>query len=109
AREQLVGADREDALVGVRELDQSSPDPHPAGDEARDRAQPLLHAATVGTGPESILRDRGPDLRGTKAPTRVGFVAERLGWIDCEMTGLDLMADALIHVGALLHELERHS
>lgn len=32
----------------------------------------------------------------------VGFVSDRLVWIDCEMTGLNLTADALIEVAALV-------
>jgi oligoribonuclease len=36
----------------------------------------------------------------------VGFVAERLVWIDCEMTGLDLTADALIEVAALVTDFD---
>ena len=31
---------------------------------------------------------------------------ERLGWIDCEMTGLDLRADALIEIAALVTDSE---
>jgi oligoribonuclease len=33
-------------------------------------------------------------------------VAERLVWIDCEMTGLDLSADALIEVAALVTDFD---
>jgi len=33
---------------------------------------------------------------------RVGAVSEHLVWIDCEMTGLDLKADALVEVAALV-------
>ena len=33
-------------------------------------------------------------------------VNERLVWIDCEMTGLDLMADALIEVAALVTDFD---
>src|SRR5215218_5911438 len=36
----------------------------------------------------------------------VPFVNERLVWIDCEMTGLDLRADALIEVAALVTDFE---
>jgi oligoribonuclease len=36
----------------------------------------------------------------------VGLVAERLVWIDCEMTGLDLSADALIEVAALVTDFD---
>src|SRR3954468_11395163 len=38
--------------------------------------------------------------------TRVGRVKERLVWIDCEMTGLDLAADALIEVAALVTDFD---
>ncbi len=31
---------------------------------------------------------------------------ERLVWIDCEMTGLDLKADALIEVAALVTDFD---
>ncbi len=31
---------------------------------------------------------------------------ERLVWIDCEMTGLDLVADALIEVAALVTDFD---
>ena len=44
-----------------------------------------------------------------KAPRRrqVGWpVNERLVWIDCEMTGLDLQADALIEVAALVTDFD---
>ena len=37
---------------------------------------------------------------------RVADVNERLVWIDCEMTGLDLRADALIEVAALVTDFE---
>ena len=37
---------------------------------------------------------------------RVAGVNERLVWIDCEMTGLDLGADALIEVAALVTDFD---
>ena len=37
---------------------------------------------------------------------RVPLVNDRLVWIDCEMTGLDLGADALIEVAALVTDFE---
>ena len=37
---------------------------------------------------------------------RVRHVNDRLVWIDCEMTGLDLGADALIEVAALVTDFE---
>jgi oligoribonuclease len=37
---------------------------------------------------------------------RVADVNERLVWIDCEMTGLDLEADALIEVAALVTDFD---
>ena len=37
---------------------------------------------------------------------RVDSVSDRLVWIDCEMTGLDLGADALIEVAALVTDFE---
>ena len=37
---------------------------------------------------------------------RVQDVNDRLVWIDCEMTGLDLGADALIEVAALVTDFE---
>ena len=33
-------------------------------------------------------------------------MSERLVWIDCEMTGLDLGADALIEVAALVTDFD---
>ena len=49
-------------------------------------------------------------MRGTKAigqvTRRVSGVNERLVWIDCEMTGLDLGADALIEVAALVTDFD---
>src|ERR1700712_5089933 len=36
----------------------------------------------------------------------VAPVNDRLVWIDCEMTGLDLRADALIEVAALVTDFE---
>ena len=36
----------------------------------------------------------------------MGAVKERLVWIDCEMTGLDLTADALIEVAALVTDFD---
>ena len=38
--------------------------------------------------------------------SRVSRVNDRLVWIDCEMTGLDLRADALIEVAALVTDFE---
>jgi len=38
--------------------------------------------------------------------SRVLVVTDRLVWIDCEMTGLDLRADALIEVAALVTDFE---
>ncbi len=38
--------------------------------------------------------------------SRVPIVNERLVWIDCEMTGLDLQADALIEVAALVTDFD---
>jgi oligoribonuclease len=38
--------------------------------------------------------------------TTLGRVKERLVWIDCEMTGLDLSADALIEVAALVTDFD---
>jgi oligoribonuclease len=37
---------------------------------------------------------------------RVVNVSDRLVWIDCEMTGLDIRADALIEVAALVTDFE---
>jgi len=45
---------------------------------------------------------REPDNRGH----RVSCVSDRLVWIDCEMTGLDLEQDALIEVAALVTDFE---
>jgi oligoribonuclease len=36
----------------------------------------------------------------------VGFVTDRLVWIDCEMTGLELASDLLIEVAALVTDSE---
>jgi oligoribonuclease len=38
----------------------------------------------------------------SKSPTRLTRVTDRLVWIDCEMTGLDLGKDALIEIAALV-------
>jgi oligoribonuclease len=38
--------------------------------------------------------------------SRLTHVKERLVWIDCEMTGLDLRADALIEVAALVTDFD---
>src|SRR4051794_13703133 len=38
--------------------------------------------------------------------SRVCQMNDRLVWIDCEMTGLDLAADALIEVAALVTDFE---
>ena len=43
--QQLVGADRGDALIGVRQLDGAGVDPHAADDEARGQPRPFLHVA----------------------------------------------------------------
>ncbi len=37
---------------------------------------------------------------------RVANVSDRLVWIDCEMTGLDMAADALVEVAALVTDSE---
>src|SRR3954453_6204756 len=52
-----------------------------------------------------VLRVRDP--RGT-GPRWVGsaLVNDRLVWIDCEMTGLDFVADALVEVAALVTDFE---
>jgi oligoribonuclease len=50
-------------------------------------------ASTVGTIAETEL-------------SNVWWVNDRLVWIDCEMTGLDLRADALIEVAALVTDFE---
>ena len=42
----------------------------------------------------------------TAAGRRVPLVNDRLVWIDCEMTGLDLEADALVEVAALVTDFE---
>ena len=49
----------------------------------------------------STLRAKVPNAR-----TRVSGVKERLVWIDCEMTGLDVDADALIEVAALVTDFD---
>ena len=54
---------------------------------------PIRHAAIVGTSAEEDL-------------SKVRFVTDRLVWIDCEMTGLDLRQDALIEVAALVTDSE---
>jgi oligoribonuclease len=45
-------------------------------------------------------------LRGRVAGVVLRRVKERLVWIDCEMTGLDLSADALIEVAALVTDFD---
>ncbi|MCR1782107.1 oligoribonuclease [Nocardioides carbamazepini] len=60
------------------------------------------------TGPaERLLRTRRPEPDSATA-YGVGcrLVNERLVWIDCEMTGLDLGADALIEVAALVTDFD---
>ncbi len=44
--------------------------------------------------------------RRAPAVSRVPIVNERLVWIDCEMTGLDLQDDALIEVAALVTDFD---
>lgn len=39
-------------------------------------------------------------------PTLVGVTGDRIVWIDCEMTGLDLGADALVEVAVLVTDAE---
>src|SRR5204862_5563806 len=70
------------------------------------RAAPAMRApchpwiVSVGHRPE-------PNLRSASVPRRkVPLVNERLVWIDCEMTGLDLGADALIEVAALVTDFD---
>src|SRR5919202_118858 len=41
-----------------------------------------------------------------RTPTRIMGVNDRLVWIDCEMTGLDLGKDALIEIAALVTDAE---
>ena len=51
------------------------------------------------------LRARAPTPRGV--PRRVGVVnADRLVWVDCEMTGLDLRSDALIEIAVLVTDFD---
>ncbi len=55
------------------------------------------------------LRHPGRCGRASGGPgpvRRVRGVSERLVWIDCEMTGLDLGADALIEVAALVTDFD---
>src|SRR5688500_9169466 len=54
---------------------------------------------SVGHAPEQCLRSGG-------GRRMVPLVNERLVWIDCEMTGLDLRADALIEVAALVTDFD---
>ncbi len=61
------------------------------------RACSLDIALTVGT---------CPTHHGAGRWVGSGLVSDRLVWIDCEMTGLDLGADALIEVAALVTDFE---
>lgn len=54
---------------------------------------PIRHGAIVGTSAEEHL-------------SKVKSVTDRLVWIDCEMTGLNLTTDALIEVAALVTDSE---
>jgi oligoribonuclease len=44
--------------------------------------------------------------RPSEDPHKVSAVSDRLVWIDCEMTGLDLASDLLIEVAALVTDSE---
>lgn len=44
--------------------------------------------------------------RGARAHIRVSAVQDKLVWIDCEMTGLDLSKDKLIEIAALVTDSE---
>ena len=46
------------------------------------------------------------NLSGDDARTRVCLVQDKLVWIDCEMTGLDLSKDKLIEIAALVTDSE---
>ncbi len=51
-----------------------------------------------------------PHFGSTTLPQRISvvcsFVNERLVWIDCEMTGLDYVADALIEIAAVVTDFD---
>ncbi len=47
-----------------------------------------------------------PDAASSGVPPTERALADRIVWIDCEMTGLDLRADALIEVAALVTDYE---
>src|SRR5436190_2010812 len=67
------------------------------------RASRPHHSFTCPTlGPMTERRLRAD----SRARRRVPSVNERLVWIDCEMTGLDLGADALIEVAALVTDFD---
>ncbi len=58
--------------------------------------------STAGTSPSSD--PTGPT--GTAAPAGPQTSADRIVWIDCEMTGLDLEHDALVEVAAVVTDSE---
>ncbi len=53
-----------------------------------------------------VDEDRASRHENVTERIRWGPVAERLVWIDCEMTGLDLGADALIEIAALVTDYD---
>jgi oligoribonuclease len=94
--QQLVGPNCSDTSFGTANLQRSRENPDTTNNESRkdaDDALPIGHGAIVGIRSEICL-------------SKVSSVTDRLVWIDCEMTGLDLGADALIEVAALVTDSE---
>src|SRR5436190_1169020 len=57
-------------------------------------------------GGPSVVRRCVRTLAPGRGARRVADVSDRLVWIDCEMTGLDLGSDLLIEVAALVTDSE---
>ena len=106
-REQLVGADGADALGRVGQLEDARDRSRRRRRAAARRDRPRRPTSAMRIHPrsvaESTLSDGG---RARRAVGRVPAVNDRLVWIDCEMTGLDLGADALIEVAALVTDFD---
>ena len=62
-----------------------------------------LGLATGGDGGGHVARIR---LAGAVHTRKIARVSDELVWIDCEMTGLDLTADALVEVAVLVTDAE---
>lgn len=80
-----------------------------AGFSSSSSTAPVTPRMPRGMPPTTPL-DRQPDLTGVPRRRRVGLLSlpvnDRLIWVDCEMTGLDLEKDALIEIAALVTDGE---